>query len=878
MRVIIAWLLCAGFITASVARGQPLPDIDGLRQTLRQPGPEARLAREAAIEALLTRKDPAAHAVLQEFVRQGPGADGVALDILSQLRRKLSNSQDPVFGHAERDKAVGRSYVPALAALFVSVDDASTDAQQLREEARQCVAALSPADRRRALELLLQTDDLALRRGALLLAGDSRDLGLAPLVATWLEVAEASDTAREAMAHLTFVEAFTSKAQFEEWWEANRERSYLLLAEEAAHRTRAARSAALRRVEQRTTEVLVELVEALAARDDVAWARIAERALADEPAGSMRVCLERLRDVLARGPRSGGVAADRVAFLHKLLRQMSDGSPAVEMRAVLVEVSAYMVVQGDEKSDEVATLLRDGLEHASPLVRRAAALGYARFPSNVATQLLVRAGRQARANGDLMVLSAVLAALSAPDRAAPPDTDAVTFPAWLELVDGVLRDDAMPEPVRDAALSVLEHKGAQGKLLGQVFAALVAVTKNRNQVPFIRERAALMLQPHAVADVGAATTCLTTLLSLLDDPEKRMRLKAAQLLQTLPQHREAVDTWRNEVLSGAGARLAQETDEGVLRALVTCIERQVDPERPDLEPVISRLCSALAELTQAGHNGARRQILVSSLAGLAATQGLDTMKWVRAAETLIELGERREVRNVIERQRPQQIVGREGVHDEVVRRALTTVLQTALLRPRSEPLTRREAGDVLDALQAFDGRRTPTDLLAWRVLRLEALVASERWDDAVQRATLEAKDVKLAPVDLDRVRALHARAHLGLKDVDAAIRVAGSELAALDPALVAALAEDIGVALARAGRAKDAAAWFERAHRQTAESDPMFPRRFLRRLDAEGQAEPNTRPALLAKLLEREALFGPETAADLRAEFEQVKQRLSGKL
>jgi hypothetical protein len=866
-------------LVAAPVCGQTPPGLEGLRRALQQPGPEARLAREAAIEALLSRKDPAAHALLQAVVRGGADADGVAFTVLSQLRRKLVNPHDPVFANGERDRSVGGSYVPALAAVFAAGPESSQAERDLREEARQCLSALSPADRRRAIESLLETDDLELRRGALLLAGDSRDLGLAPLLAGWLDVAEAADTAREALSRLTFVEAFASRQQFEEWWTANRERSYLLLAEEAARRVRDIRTAALRRAEQRTTEAVAELVEALATRDDIAWGRIADRVMADEPAGSMRVCLERLRDVLAKAPRHGGAAADRLAFLQKLLRQLQAGGAGPDGRAVLLEVCAYLVAPGEEKpAEELLALLRDSLQQESAAMRRAAALGLGRFPSPAATKLLVEAAGRARAAGETSVLGAALAALAAPGRCAP-DAEPDTLAAWLALVDGILRDEAAPEPVREAALSVLEQKGAQGKLLPQAFATLIAVAQNAGQVPFIRERAAVLLLPHATADAGHAATYVATALDLLDDPEKRMRLKAAQLLQNLPKHRPGADQWRSDVLAGAGGRLAQEPDEAVLRALITCVERQVDPDKPDLEPVISRLCSALQDIAQAGVTGTRRQILVSALAGQAATQGLDTMKWVRAAETLVALGERRELRNVIERQRPLLIIGRDGVNDEVVRRALEMVVHTALLKPRGEPWSKREAGEVLEALQHFESRRVAIDAPDWRLLRIEALAAAERWDEVLQRGQVEIEEGKLPPGELTRVHVATARAHLARNDVDAAIKIADGELAGAEPASTAALAEETGVVLLRAGRFKDALTWLVRAQQQTAETDPLFPRRFLRRLDAEAQAEPETRSTVLARLMAREQLFvAPEVQPDLRAEFEQLKQRLSGKL
>lgn len=868
-------LLVALFLAPAV-RTQTATDLDALRHELQQPGPEARVTREAAIESLLSRRDAAAHAVLQEFVRRGADEDGVAFTVLSQLRRKLANPTDPVFGNGDKDRSVARSYVPALAALFARPAEGGAAERDLREEARQCLAALQPADRKRAIEGVLRSGDAELRRGGLLLAGASRDLGLAPLIAEWLEVSEAADTAREALARLTFVESFTGLKAFEEWWRANQGRSYIALAEEAAWRAREVRSAALRHAEQRVATVLGELIEALADRDVVAWAAIAERVLADDPPGTMRIGLERLRAVLARGRRHGGSAPDRLAFLAELLDKLAAG-PNAEQRALLLEVCAYLVAPGEEKqAEEVTEMLRAGLEHESIVVRRAAALGLARFPGLATTQLLVQAGTRARAAGEDQVLIAVLNALAAPERSAP-DADPETFPAWLGLVGSVLRDADAAEPLREAALAVLGQKGSDGKLLGQAFTVLVEVAQNQAQTPFTRERAAVMLLPHAQADAGAADTCLQTLVALLEDPEKRLRLKATQLLQNLPKYRDVADRWRTHVFAAAGERLTKETDEAVLRGLITCIERQVDPEKPDLEPVISRLCTALQELHQAGSSGIRRQILVSALAGQAATQGLDTMKWVRAAETLVELGERREVCNVLDRQRPLNLRSRAGVDKKTVVRALRVLLATALLKPRTEPWPPRELGDVLAAFEYLDEQKAETDTDALRLLRIEALAAAGRWDEVLERGKQEVKDGRLTPAEVERVRLALARAHLARQEIDEAIKLSAEGVPS-EPASVA-LAEDIGSALLRAGRPKDALAWLVQAQQQTPETDPAFPRRFLRRLDAEGQAEPETRSAVLSRLMAKESMFlSPDVPADLKVEFEQVKGRLSGKL
>lgn len=875
MRVLASLVL--SLVVAGHVRSQAAPDLDTLRQVLTQPGPDARIEREAAVETLLSRTDTASHDVLREVVRRGPDADGLALTVLSQLRRKLANPHDAVFGNGEREKGVGRGYVPALAALFSAPALGNEAATKLREEARQCVAALSAVDRRRAFETLLTNSEPELRRGAMMLVGCSRDLGLAPMLAAALDAPDSAAAARDALARLTFVDSFASKEQFDQWWADHDNSSYLVLAEQAAQRARDGRGVALRRAEARSMEILVELVDALAARDNVAWARIAERALADDPPGSMRLCLERLRDVLARAPRHGGVAADRLALLARLQAHLGEATLLPELHAVLLEVCAYLVAPGEDKqAEEVGNLLRQGLAHEAATVRRAAALGYARFVTVDATRLLVQAGVRARAAGEQAVLGAVFASLAAPARSAPHD-DPDTFAAWLALVDGVLRDDTAPESVREAALAVLTQKGPHGKHLDQVFKVLIGVTLNRAQTPLARERASVLLLPHAAAAPVAARTYVDTLIELLTDPEKRMRLKGAQLLQSLPKHNEFAAEWRGRVISAVGEVLAKETDEGVLRALVTCLERQVDPEKPDLEPVIARLCLALEEMV--GVSGARRQFLVSALAGQAATQGLDTIQWVRAAETLLQLGERRELRNVIERQVPVELAERPDVRPQVLRLALECVVRTALLKPRGEAWTKGEAQDVLAAMALLDRQATSAQPVEWLLLRIEVSVVVGRFDDVLQRAKQALDAGSLDPTGRDRVRVAMLRANLGINNIDEAQRLLENGVAAGDPATVAQLREEIGLAMLRLERPKDALALFVEAQQATAESDPLYPRRLLRRLDAEERADPAARAAILQRLLAREALFaGTEVAAEVRVEFDQLKGRLSGKL
>ena len=505
---------------ASAAPAQLPTDVPGLRDVLAQPGPDARVQREAAIEALLCRKEPAAHVVLQERIQAGPDGDDVALTILAQLRRKVANSADPVFGVAERERAVGRSYAPALIALFLDDVERDESRRNLRSEARECFAAMPSVERRRVVEDGLKADlPLPQRRAVLRLAGRSRDLGLAPKLAECLEVADLAEVARESLVRLTFCDTLVNKRAFDVWWAQAGKLSYLQLAEDAARGARDASTEAQRRADKRSTELLAELIEALAAREDVAWAKLAERTFADDPPGSLRVCLERLRDVLAGSRRHGGLAADRLALLQRVQKLLGTGAPGVELRAVVLELSAYLVAPGDEKQgEEVLALLREGLQHDSAAVRRAAVLGLGRFTQPEATQLLVAAAQRAREAREAVVLTAALVSLGAPGRIAP-DVDAALAATWFGLLEGVLRDDAAPELQREAALAVLELRGASGSPLAQSFDVLAHTVRNQAQLPLIRERAAVMLVPLAAADEGRAGSYVELMVGLLSDPE-----------------------------------------------------------------------------------------------------------------------------------------------------------------------------------------------------------------------------------------------------------------------------------------------------------------------------------------------------------------------
>ncbi len=872
MRFLSVAFALAVWSAAASAQTQP-GEIERLRSELMQPGPEARLGREAAIEALLTRKDPPAHAVLHEMLGRGTDPDDVSRSILIQLRRKLANPADPVFGNADRERAIPRSYLPAFARFF---DPKRADATAaLHEDVRECLMALSPLDRRRGFEDLLKSDESGLRVASLLAAARCRDLGLAPVIAAALELPDVASTASDALRLLTFSEGLSTKATFDEWWAQNSNRTYVQLAEDAARRARDAQAAAQQRADLRLGDTMADLVEAWVTREDVPWAKVADRVLADDPRGSQVACLKRLRDVLARQARVGGGAADRQAFLQRL-QSLAKSATGPDRQALLLEVTAYLVLPTDDKlrADMVADLVA-ALHSDSAVVRRAALQGLARFPTASTIDEIVDVGTHARAAGDQAVLAAALATLGSPDWRAPGEP---TLLPWLALLRDVLRDPNLSEQMHEAALSVLEKRTVDDRPLPEAFDFAVELVGDRKQPPVVRERAMLMLVPYSLAAEGQADRYVRTMLAHLADPERRVRLKAAQLLQTLPKHAGGVVAWREDVFKHVGLRLVEETEEGVLRALVNCLERQIDADNPDRGPVISRFCLALEEMAKSAINGSRRALLVSALAGQAATQGLDTMLWIRAGETLAQLGERRDLRNVIDRQRPLALLEREAGRPEVTIRALDLMVSTALLKPAGERWQdlQREARDTLVAIENL-GKLRPGIQPATRLLQLELLAGLGQATDVLRLGPASLQEVPFAAADRARVGILLARAHIALEQVDKAIPIVEAGIPAADAADLLRLREEIALALQRKGDLAMALTWMVDVLGQTPERDSSYARRYLRRVEIEFLTNPELRLTSLQRLQEKEALFTASDApADLRKQYDDLKRLIGG--
>jgi hypothetical protein len=876
------WLVLCGLATlaapASAQTSQP-DELDKLREALRQPGPEARLLRESAIDALFSRREPAAHAVLQEALLGGVGADEVAGTILTQLRRRFANPADPVFGAADKDRALRRSYVAALVSLFDEGRDATAMAG-LREEVRQCLASgLQPLDRQTEFTAILGGADPSLKPAALAAAGECRDLGLAPLIAEHLDDAILGRHARRALTMLTFEnQPFASRAAFDAWWAVHKDATYLQLAERAARGAAAALRKAEQKADERVIALSADLVAAWAAADAVPWKELGDVALSDEPPGKRLTCLERLRAVLAQRDRVAGAGPERLAFSGRLERLSEPGAP-IAVQAVVLEVAAYVAaLEEGQAAGAIADKLRAGLAHEDPRMKRAALAGMTRHASPENLAAAVAAGKRALAADDVGVVAAAVTTLGAASWPAPRASDPGRA-EWLDFLVAVVEAEKVAEDAREAALLALGKRDADGKVLGEAFSPLLAMVADAKLAPLLRERAMVLLAGSAGSDPARASAFVDAMLSRLEDPERRVRLKAAQMLQSLPKVQDGAAERRLTVVQRAGERLLQEADEAVLRAVVACLEQQAAAEDPDPAPVVARLCAALEEMARSGKNGMRRAVLVSSLSAQASNQGLRPMDWIRAGQALLRVHERRELRNILARHRP--LAQKDRLEPEMGAEAARLVVETALLRPDAEPWQDggAEAGEVLEALRWLEGLKRPLDNAAVRILRLEALAALGRHAELIEavNTTAGAAGVVLDEAQRRRMAILAAHAHIALSRP----RLAVAALAELppesmaNPAVLGARA-DAAEALLRVGLAEDAVAQLLGVVKTTQEADPAYPRRFLRLVEAQLAAGHCDRAAAVQRLRDRRSLFSGENERMLTEALDRIGDARDG--
>ena len=282
------------------------PDLERLRSQLAQPGPEGSDARETAVEQLLSSSDERAHQILAARLSDAVDTDGVRLQVMQALARRLINPLDPVFGQrpetAEVRGKIVRRYVQTLVGFWVGeVDgDGLLPPDPLRDVARQCIVRLPASELSAGLRAIVQAPDAQppARIAALRTAGDSQSLQQGLFLADFVEAADPAiqEAAREALRHLTFVEApFERKEQYQAWHKQNGSRRYLDLAEEAARAVATrARQFRVQLTAQRRDDAAEYVRAVTERRNGTDWAAVQSRVLGDE-VETTRLCLGQLQ-------------------------------------------------------------------------------------------------------------------------------------------------------------------------------------------------------------------------------------------------------------------------------------------------------------------------------------------------------------------------------------------------------------------------------------------------------------------------------------------------------------------------------------------------------------------------------------------------------
>lgn len=854
-----------------------------LREKLGQPGPgAAQKARQDAVNELLSMKHAAAHAVLVEALRRKDGPSGLREFVMARLAERLANSLDPVFG-AKNPDVEGRAkllagYLPVLARLAVgeaAIAGEGEAAAELRRGARECLLAMAGLVRLRAFSQVLRADGAEGKEALVRAAGMCRDLGLVPLLGEYLEHPTLGDDARAALQRLTLhPNGFASKEELREWLESHRSETYQDLLEAAAWRAQE-RQAELRAERDRSVRrYVLELIESWVDREPVRWKEIQRLVTAGDPPGILEASLDRLRELLARRESPGGESAERLAFWNELNGRLAKARGRT--RALLLEVSAYLVAPGDaEARKAVHQALLGALEDQDPAVRLAAVRGLARFPGPASMTAVLRAAQAARAKRDRALLAAALETLQAKGWSAPgPEGPALAI--WAQVLRDVLTDGELDRSLRQNVLRVLDRRDAAGKRVGQALDLLLAFVGDPSQDAVLRDAALEQLANYTDADVARADRYVEQLAARLSDPDKSVRMRAATLIARIPATpiKERVEAWTVALLHAAAERLLLEPEEAVVKALVESL-KQIAATGSRPETVMARFFGVVEKLAEipAGKRAAWRQrLVVDGLTILASTKGVAPIAWVRAGEVLLSLGERDAVRRILTRQDPGavEVDPKDPKTVEVAKRAQRLVLSTALRKPADRSWTELadEARQVVAAADGLERLEALPEDPATAVLRLEALAALGRHDRVVALAAALAERAPAAKEEIGRASLLAAASELARDRLDEARTWLGRVVVNGNLAAVLDLQERLAARYLAKGQPAVAAEILGQVVERTAAGSPVHLRRVLLLAKSRLQAEPDAREAV-RKLLESHAgaFRSDATPAQLRKEF-----------
>lgn len=707
--------------------GQP-DEIDRLCDDLVQPGPEAKARRLVAVERLSGSKDLRAHEALAAALKDGEEADTIARTLVV----KLANPGDPVFGW--NANASGRARVLKLYSDFAiaTLASATTEAPALR--ARAILLALRPAERLELFRVHFALRDEARAARALMVAAECRDLGLAKdILRTGKERPGLATAARDALKRLWFAPELSTLADAEARCMSLEGKTYLDLAEQAARsKSLGGEADALRRELIATRRALLEL--ALAA-PSVDWVAIQRLVLGEGGVALTQVdptdALAWLRAALVKSDQPPGEPAARAPFVQTLLAQ-SEGAP-VPRAALMLECAALLVTSAEAGSarDELETALLQRLFAAlasdAVRLREAALAGLERHPNPQSRARVVQSLRDGLARHDVALASAALRTLASKGYAAPQDPPESV--AWLAALQEALRSQELDAKTRSQALAALGQRDSEGNGAKVAFQTLGDLARDAALEPWLRQQALAHFAglAHTQAELD---TVSERLVQALTDSDARVRGQAAELLGKLP-----AEAWRQETATALRVRLVVEPDRDVLAALLVCT-KQRSSQGGDPEPVVRMLQLAIEELGSGAASRAsdplaaeRKPALANALTTVAATQGVPPLLWARAAQTLLQAGERDRTRIVLDR---QLAATTQELSADVRILIGKLVVDTALRKPREVPWSTLvpEATQVAQALETLETLQFDVQTPALLLLRLETLTAANRASEA----------------------------------------------------------------------------------------------------------------------------------------------------
>lgn len=863
-------------------------------------GAGARQARETAVSDLLGMDVLKAHQVLQEWVGPGSDPNGVRKLVLSQLAAKLRSSIDPVFARGTNRDMIQRCYVPRLARHFDGHPPANEALAVLRGLARESLIALDATELGAALEPLLADKNPVTRALALRAAGQSRKPELAVRLARHLDDKAVCEAAQVAVHNLTY-ERLQSLQAVEQWWEENKHRTYLDLAEQAARNAVRRREDRLEELRTRHVATLVELVEVLATsvRDD-RWKRLHTLVFASDPPGLTAACLRRLAVVLGERnlTANGAQTHDRTVFFDELGKRMDEGAPPLEY-ALQLEVASYLVAPGEVKQRAAQERrLLDALDHNSLPVRLAALRGLRRFFAPSTRVQVVAAAAAALRHDDAGQLRVAVATLQSPGWLAPNDTDK-DRDAWVQTLRSIVARDALEVDLRvEAVKAMCLPCDAKGTRLEAVFSVLLQELARPTLTTKLRTNVMVRLPELIPAAPGlrrdtAASQYLDQLVKLQQDKDPNIRRDAARLMRVPDDlSNDQAKLLGDKLWQGAGERLVTEVDSGVYSALLGAL-RNLAADEQHVAAVNTRLRVALDALRDDEAAKPRVAQLVTALVQVAVNDKRSVIEWFKTCERLLArpLRDRASVRTILahhlERDGGKRLQAEPS--EELRYKVWRLVIDTAVLREApetwSDPRSLDEAKTVVRACKAvfaserFAKDRVVIDTVPVRLTYLRCLAAA---GEAVvlesQAGTwLKAEDTRLAGRDRDEARLLLAEGLRQQGQLAAAWKTAGGagspgELQKTKLQLTERIANDM---LGRKMQ-HDAVPLLEELLAQTKQDTADYWPRLRRYLEVRFQVESKHAGELIQRL-DAWRRTRPELPAEVRKEVDALRAQLTGR-